>query len=215
MILARTELAAIDALRASGEEPERILEFIDSIVTKGIDTGRFDMCHVETDPEAALRLAEALLGTNRYPAFARAMRILETVTPYVEDRSDGMLLFTLSTMRACSAADPLMQRAAPSPGSEKTKGTSAFFICSAFFAQARDALTRPANGFCAPMSRVPMIPSSFTPSSSWRHASRLSASFSPARSGRTETLTIRRLELRSAPFAWPASSSIPTGTQTP
>ena len=47
MILARTELAAIDALRASGEEPERILEFIDSIVTKGIDTGRFDMCHVE------------------------------------------------------------------------------------------------------------------------------------------------------------------------
>lgn len=71
MILARTELAAIDALRASGEEPERILEFIDSIVTKGIDTGRFDMCHVETDPEAALRLAEALLGTNRYPAFAR------------------------------------------------------------------------------------------------------------------------------------------------
>ena len=98
MILARTELAAIDALRASGEEPERILEFIDSIVTKGIDTGRFDMCHVETDPEAALRLAEALLGTNRYPAFARAMRILETVTPYVEDRSDGMLLFTLSTI---------------------------------------------------------------------------------------------------------------------
>ena len=98
MILARTELAAIDALRASGEEPERILELIESIVTKGIDTGRFDMCHVETDPEAALRLAEALLGTNRYPAFARAMRILETVTPYVEDRSDGMLLFTLSTI---------------------------------------------------------------------------------------------------------------------
>ena len=156
MILARTELATIDALRASGEEPERILELIESIVNKGIDTGRFDMCHVETDPEAALRLSE-----------------------------------------------------------EKTKGTSAFFICSAFFAQARDALTRPANGFCAPMSRVPMIPSSFTPSSSWRHASRLSASFSPARSGRTETLTIRRLELRSAPFAWPASSSIPTGTQTP
>lgn len=98
MILARTELAAIDALRASGEEPERILELIESIVTKGIDTGRFDMCHVETDPEAALRLAEALLGTNRYPAFARAMRILEAVTPYVEDRSDGMLLFTLSTI---------------------------------------------------------------------------------------------------------------------
>lgn len=123
MILARTELATIDALRASGEEPERILELIESIVNKGIDTGRFDMCHVETDPEAALRLAEALLGTNRYPAFAR--------------------------------------------------------------------------------------------SSSWRHASRLSASFSPARSGRTETLTTRRRELRSAPFAWPASSSIPTGTQTP
>ena len=98
MILARTELATIDALRASGEEPERILELIESIVNKGIDTGRFDMCHVETDPEAALRLAEALLGTNRYPAFARAMRILETVTPYVEDRSDGMLLFTLSTI---------------------------------------------------------------------------------------------------------------------
>ena len=96
MILARTELATIDALRASGEEPERILELIESIVNKGIDTGRFDMCHVETDPEAALRLAEALLGTNRYPAFARAMRILEAVTPYVEDRSDGMLLFTLS-----------------------------------------------------------------------------------------------------------------------
>ena len=110
---------------------------------------------------------------------------------------------------------PLMQRAAPSPGSAKTKGTSAFFICSAFFAQARDALTRPANGFCAPMSRVPMIPSSFMPLSSWRHASRSSASFLPAPSGRTETLTIRRLELRSAPFAWPASSSIPTGTQTP
>lgn len=98
MILARTELATIDALRASGEEPERILELIESIVNKGIDTGRFDMCHVETDPEAALRLAEALLGTNRYPAFARAMRILEAVTPYVEDRSDGMLLFTLSTI---------------------------------------------------------------------------------------------------------------------
>ena len=98
MILARTELATIDALRASGEEPERILELIESIVNKGIDTGRFDMCHVETDPEAALRLSEALLGTNRYPAFARAMRILETVTPYVEDRSDGMLLFTLSTI---------------------------------------------------------------------------------------------------------------------
>ena len=98
MILARMELATIDALRASGEEPERILELIESIVNKGIDTGRFDMCHVETDPEAALRLAEALLGTNRYPAFARAMRILETVTPYVEDRSDGMLLFTLSTI---------------------------------------------------------------------------------------------------------------------
>ena len=95
MILARTELATIDALRASGEEPERILELIESIVNKGIDTGRFDMCHVETDPEAALRLA---LGTNRYPAFARAMRILEAVTPYVEDRSDGMLLFTLSTI---------------------------------------------------------------------------------------------------------------------
>ena len=79
MILARTELAAIDALRASGEEPERILEFIDSIVTKGIDTGRFDMCHVETDPEAALRLAEALLGTNRYPAFARAMSACASV----------------------------------------------------------------------------------------------------------------------------------------
>lgn len=98
MILARTELATIDALRASGEEPERILELIESIVNKAIDTGRFDMCHVETDPEAALRLAEALLGTNRYPAFARAMRILEAVTPYVEDRSDGMLLFTLSTI---------------------------------------------------------------------------------------------------------------------
>ena len=79
MILARTELATIDALRASGEEPERILELIESIVNKGIDTGRFDMCHVETDPEAALRLAEALLGTNRYPAFARAMRILGSV----------------------------------------------------------------------------------------------------------------------------------------
>lgn len=98
MILARMELATIDALRVSGEEPERILELIESIVNKGIDTGRFDMCHVETDPEAALRLAEALLGTNRYPAFARAMRILEAVTPYVEDRSDGMLLFTLSTI---------------------------------------------------------------------------------------------------------------------
>ena len=44
MILARTELATIDALRASGEEPERILELIESIVNKGIDTGRFDMC---------------------------------------------------------------------------------------------------------------------------------------------------------------------------
>ena len=32
MILARTELATIDALRASGEEPERILELIESIV---------------------------------------------------------------------------------------------------------------------------------------------------------------------------------------
>ena len=73
MILARTELATIDALRASGEEPERILELIESIVNKGIDTGRFDMCHVETDPEAALRLAEALLGTNRYPAFALSL----------------------------------------------------------------------------------------------------------------------------------------------
>ena len=31
MILARTELATIDALRASGEEPERILELIESI----------------------------------------------------------------------------------------------------------------------------------------------------------------------------------------
>ena len=79
MILARTELATIDALRASGEEPERILELIESIVNKGIDTGRFDMCHVETDPEAALRLAEALLGTNRYPAFARAMSACASV----------------------------------------------------------------------------------------------------------------------------------------
>ena len=32
MILARTELATIDALRASGEVPERILELIESIV---------------------------------------------------------------------------------------------------------------------------------------------------------------------------------------
>ena len=40
MILARTELATIDALRASGEEPERILELIESIVNKGIETRR-------------------------------------------------------------------------------------------------------------------------------------------------------------------------------
>lgn len=68
MILARTELATIDALRASGEEPERILELIESIVNKGIDTGRFDMCHVETDPGSR---AQTRRGAARYQQVSR------------------------------------------------------------------------------------------------------------------------------------------------
>ena len=66
------------------------------IVNKGIDTGRFDMCHVETDRKPRSD-SQRRRRYQQVSAFARDENS-EAVTPYVEDRSDGMLLFTLSTI---------------------------------------------------------------------------------------------------------------------
>lgn len=95
-ILAKTELAGIDALRAAGAEPERIVEFIDGIVRKGLEDLRFRRSDVEADPEVVLRLAEALLGTNRYPAFVRAVHILEKAGPSVAAGPDAVRLHELA-----------------------------------------------------------------------------------------------------------------------
>lgn len=112
-ILARTELESIDALRTTRADPERIVRCIDGIVKQGMEDMRFQSHEADADVDVAMRLAEALLGTNLHGFFARAVRVLERVRETVKSEPDAARSalwheFMTSALMLCGRPDKAM-----------------------------------------------------------------------------------------------------------
>lgn len=74
MILTDDNLRTFDRITSG---PRAVLEYLDSVVEKGVKEGRFTLEEAQADPELALRRAGFLIRLNDYRAMLKAIRLID------------------------------------------------------------------------------------------------------------------------------------------
>lgn len=74
MILTDDNLRTLDRITSG---PRAVLEYLDSVVEKGVKEGRFTLEEAQADPELALRRAGFLIRLNDYRAMLKAIRLID------------------------------------------------------------------------------------------------------------------------------------------
>lgn len=74
MILTDDNFRTLDRITSG---PRAVLEYLDSVVEKGVKEGRFTLEEAQADPELALRRAAFLIRLNDYRAMLKAIRLID------------------------------------------------------------------------------------------------------------------------------------------